>query len=267
MSAPAVPLTAAAEIGPTSLRSRKRSPSSRTFQSWTLPRPNYPKPSAACRSSQSRGSQGRGAQGGCGPAGSAVSRQGHVISPGDRAGAKADADEQRPASAASPRWRPWWRWRRWRVRCVARWRPQALPRASGHMMGREAAASNNSALEASVARIDADICRPEDQRRTHLQDGHEPVQQDQRPARQGRRGRPNSIPGRACQAQRGRRQAPTPSRGCRRPGRREGRHGIDHTFGDRSGQISRPPHRQGPMSSGCRRWKAGYCAMLPTAAR
>src|SRR4029077_16461301 len=27
----------------------------------------------------------------------------------------------------------------------------------GHMMGREAAASNNSALEASVARIDADI--------------------------------------------------------------------------------------------------------------
>jgi hypothetical protein len=80
-----------------------------------------------------------------------------IISPGDRAGAKADADEATPgkrriaAMAAVVA-----------LATVAGALGGALATAGlttgfGHMMGREAAASNNSALEASVARIDADI--------------------------------------------------------------------------------------------------------------
>src|SRR4029077_6747312 len=80
-----------------------------------------------------------------------------IISPGDRAGAKADADEATPgkrriaAMAAVVA-----------LATVAGAVGGALATAGlttgfGHMMGREAAASNNSALEASVARIDADI--------------------------------------------------------------------------------------------------------------
>ena len=52
-----------------------------------------------------------------------------IMSPGDRVGADAKAEaggEDRPASAGSGRWPPWWRWRRWRVRWVARWRPREL---------------------------------------------------------------------------------------------------------------------------------------------
>ena len=52
-----------------------------------------------------------------------------------------------------PRWPPWWRWRRWRARSAARWRPPA----SAHFAGDDAAGAGNHALEASVARIDADI--------------------------------------------------------------------------------------------------------------
>ncbi len=80
-----------------------------------------------------------------------------IMSPGDRAGAKADADEATPgkrriaAMAAVVA-----------LATVAGALGGALATAGlttgfGHMMGREAAAANNSALEASVARIDADI--------------------------------------------------------------------------------------------------------------
>ena len=50
-----------------------------------------------------------------------------IMSPGDRVGADAKARARhRPASAGSGRWLPWWRWRRWRVRWVARWLPREL---------------------------------------------------------------------------------------------------------------------------------------------
>ncbi len=51
-----------------------------------------------------------------------------IMSPGDRVGPmpRLRRRRHRPASAGSGRWLPWWRWRRWRVRWVARWQPQAL---------------------------------------------------------------------------------------------------------------------------------------------
>ena len=51
-----------------------------------------------------------------------------IMSPGDRAAPMPRPRRQRdrPASAGSGRWLPWWRWRRWRVRWVARWQPREL---------------------------------------------------------------------------------------------------------------------------------------------
>ena len=50
-----------------------------------------------------------------------------IMSPGDRVGRCQGraGGRNRPASAGSGRWPPWWRWRRWRVRWVARWQPRA----------------------------------------------------------------------------------------------------------------------------------------------
>ena len=117
----------------------------------------------------------------------------------------------------------------------------------------------------------ADRCRhrrAEGQCRAHLQDGHEPVQQDQRPSRQGREGAGRA--GRqARQAERGRRQAARragaalPSPRLPRPRRR--------TSPDRSRRRHAPRRpcrcRPKPKSAGCRRSKAGCCATSPMAAR
>ena len=57
------------------------------------------------------------------------------------------------ASAGSAHLRRWWRWRRWPARSAAPWRP----RASGISAATDTASVANHALEASVARLDADI--------------------------------------------------------------------------------------------------------------
>ena len=76
---------------------------------------------------------------------------------GDDAGPEAEAPkrfEPCSASAGWRRWPPWWRWRRSRVRSAARWRPSSFEHFGRR---RVAATAGNHALEASVARIDADV--------------------------------------------------------------------------------------------------------------
>ena len=126
------------------------------------------------------------------------------------------------ASAGSPRWPPWWRWRR----------------VAGALGGALATAGLDASCRRRCRRpptdqragsLDrADRCRhpgAEGRRRAHLQARHEPVQQDQRPPRQGREGAGRT--GRQTrQAQRGRRQAPrcaAGALGCRRRAAGRGR--------------------------------------------
>ena len=115
-----------------------------------------------------------------------------------------------------------------------------------HFAGGASTASSNLALEASVARIDADHPGPEGRRRAHLQGRHRQGQQDQRPPRQGREGA-----GRTCrqtrQAQRSRREASgrAGSAGRRSPrtGRRQGRHRLDLAPGNGGGRRPRSAAR------------------------
>ena len=100
-----------------------------------------------------------------------------------------------------------------------------------HFVGGDVASADNQALEASVARIDADILALKASVEHSSKLAHEPVQQDQRPPRQGREGASRARR-QTRQAQRGRRQAPRHAAGRSRARRcgagcGEGSHRLD----------------------------------------
>ena len=265
-------LTAAAEIGvATSRPSRKRSPSSRTLQRRTRPRPKRPRSKLPkVEAPKVEAPKVEAPKVDAGQPEAPRSRQGHDHVAGRarwRESRMRQRAKQRPASAGSRRWRPWWRWRRWRVRLGGALATAGLITGFGHTMGREAAASNNSALEASVARIDADIValKASVEHTSKMGMSQFNKTSDRLDKVEKAQAEPAAKLAKLSEAVdklRARSAA-----GCRRrAGRREGRHGIGHAVRrpQRHRRRAAPPK---PEVAGCRRWKAGCCATSPMAAR
>ncbi len=134
-----------------------------------------------------------------------------------------------------------------------------------HFIGGEVASTDNRALEASVARIDADILALKASVEHTSKFDISPVQQDQRPPRQGREGAGRA--GRQTrQAQRGRGQASRHAGGRFRSRGRGGSCGRRKSPA-RSRLRAAAQLRPRPRWRGCRRWKAGCCVTSPMAAR
>ena len=163
------------------------------------------------------------------------------------------------ASAGSAHLRRWWRWRRWPVRSAARWRP----RASGISAAMTRRVSANHALEASVARIDADIQalkvgveHASKLGMTQFNKTSERLDKVEKAQARTRR--------QTRQAQRGRGKAPRRAAGrcgSRRTRRREGSHRLDFASSGRAGSCAQG--RSGQAADGGR---LDRCATSPMAA-